>query len=78
MNRMEKVIFDKKWYNGEKILGLRFKKDDTVIIVDGEHENKTGRVHELVNWEDDPVYIVELTQEPYGEHSIPQSNIALM
>ncbi len=75
---MDKRIFDKKWYNGDRIMGLRFKKDDTVIIVDGEHENKTGRIHELVKWEDDPVYLVELTQEPYGERNIQQSNIALM
>lgn len=75
---MDKRIFDKKWYNGDRIMGLRFKKDDTVIIVDGEHENKTGRIHELVKWEDDPVYLVKLTQEPYGERNIQQSNIALM
>ena len=75
---MDKRIFDKKWYNGDRIMGLRFKKDDTVIIVDGEHENKTGRIHELVKWEDDPVYLAELTQEPYGERNIQQSNIALM
>lgn len=75
---MDKRLFDRKWYNGERILGLRFKKDDNVIIVDGEHEDKTGKIHELSKWEDDPIYIVELTQEPYGEHSIEQSNIALL
>lgn len=76
--KMDKVIFDKKWFNGDKILGLRFKKDDSVIILDGEHEDKTGKIHELVDWDDDPIYLVELTQEPYGEHQIEQSNIALM
>ena len=76
--KIEKAIFDRKWYNGEKILGLRFKKNDIVIVLDGEHEDKTGKVCELISWDDDPVYIVELTQEPYGEHQIEQSNITLL
>ncbi len=75
---MEKRIFDKKWFNGDKILGLRFKRNDLVIVLEGEHEDKAGRILELYKWDDEPIYIIELTQEPYGEHQFEQNNLTLM
>jgi hypothetical protein len=50
-----------RWLAGEKIEGVEFALHARVRITEGRHAGKTGIVAFLMNLDDDPMYLVELT-----------------
>jgi len=48
------------WLAGDKVGNSKFNLNESVAIVSGEHEGKTGSVISLETKEENPSYIVEL------------------
>ena len=50
-----------RWLDGERIEGVEFSLHARVMITTGRYAGKTGTVAFLMNLDDDPLYLVELS-----------------
>lgn len=63
-----------RWLAGEEIDGVSYHRHDTVDILDGKHEGKTGRIELLMDVGPEARYLVKLEPDgrlvPVGESAL--------
>jgi hypothetical protein len=68
-------ISDDDWYAGRTVPGGRFRHNESVHVIAGEHAGKRGALISVESLKPEPVYLVELGSGE-GDLLLPDSSLA--
>ena len=67
-------INDDDWYAGQTVRGGRFRHNESVRVIAGEHAGKFGALISVESLKPEPVYLVELASGE-GDVLLPDSDL---
>ena len=73
MNR--EGINDDDWFAGQPVPGGRFRHNESVHVISGDHTGKSGALISVERLQPEPVYLVELASGE-GDVLLPDSSLA--